>query len=222
MTVSKLTNNVKPLDEVDKINEIIDELDNANVAIDNSTITKNASDQLQTVAVKDNRSGNAIKTWTGTKAQYDAIVTKDANTLYNITDDTDVTLTLLEALYPVGSIYIGTMATCPLATLGIGTWQLVAVDRVLQGATDGAVVGTTVEAGLPNITGSTSSSVWVYKDSTGLISTTKTGGGYGGYSSGDLFTGYLGIDASRSSSIYGNSNTVQPPAYLVNIWERIS
>lgn len=28
MTVSKLTNNVKPLDEVDKINEIIDELDN--------------------------------------------------------------------------------------------------------------------------------------------------------------------------------------------------
>ena len=58
------------------------------VTIDNTTITENASDELQTVAVKDNRSGNAIKTWTGTKAQYDAITTKDANTLYNITDDT--------------------------------------------------------------------------------------------------------------------------------------
>ena len=57
------------------------------VDIDGVTITKNSSDEIQTVAVKDNRSGNAIKTWTGTKAQYDAIVTKDANTLYSITDD---------------------------------------------------------------------------------------------------------------------------------------
>ena len=30
----------------------------------------------------------------------------------------------------------------------------------------------------------------------------------------------LHIDASRSSSIYGNSTTVQPPAYVVNIWRR--
>ena len=29
-----------------------------------------------------------------------------------------------------------------------------------------------------------------------------------------------GIDASRSSSIYGQSSTVQPPAYVVNIWRR--
>lgn len=57
------------------------------VEIDNTTITENSSDQLQTVAVIDNRSGSAIKTWTGTRQQYDAIVTKDANTLYNITDD---------------------------------------------------------------------------------------------------------------------------------------
>ena len=76
------------------------------------------------MAVKDNRSGNAIKTWTGTRAQYNAITTKDANTLYNITDDSDITYSMLELLYPVGSIYIGTMATCPLATLGVGTWTL--------------------------------------------------------------------------------------------------
>lgn len=37
-------------------------------------------------SVVDNNSGN-LKFWSGTKAQYDAIVTKDANTLYNITDD---------------------------------------------------------------------------------------------------------------------------------------
>lgn len=92
------------------------------VAIDNSTITKNASDQIQTVGVKDVRTDNTLKTWTGTRAQYEAITTKDSNTLYNITDDTDVTSTLLDLLYPVGAVYIGTMASCPLATLGIGTW----------------------------------------------------------------------------------------------------
>ena len=82
----------------------------------------NTTYDIKAKSVVDTNSG-AVKFWTGTKAQYDAIVTKDANTLYNITDDTDVTLTLLDALYPVGAIYIGTMATCPLATIGVGTWQ---------------------------------------------------------------------------------------------------
>ena len=196
--------------------------------IDNKSITTNLSDELQTVGVIDqNNTSTAIKTWTGTRAQYDAIVSKDANTLYNITDDTDVTLTLLNALYPVGSIYIGTMANCPLATLGVGTWQLVATDRVLQGATDGSVVGTTVEAGLPNITGA-------FKQA-GQGDTTSTFDGFSGafYNKTSFSGKYVsatgtsgtggampGFDASRSSSIYGNSNTVQPPAYLVNIWER--
>lgn len=30
---------------------------------------------------------------------------------------------ILNILYPIGSIYIGTMAVCPLQTLGLGTWQ---------------------------------------------------------------------------------------------------
>ena len=193
--------------------------------IDGITITKNSDDELQTVAVIDqNNTSNGIKTWTGTRAEYDAIVTKDVNTLYNITDDTDVTLTLLDALYPVGSIYIGTMANCPLATLGVGTWQLVATDRVLQGATDGSVVGTTKEAGLPNITGTHSEISHISNWSNSGVFTGTTVSEYQGTSSGSNFgnrgTCTMYIDASRSSSIYGNSNTVQPPAYLVNIWER--
>lgn len=56
--------------------------------IDNLSITENSSDELQTVGVIDqNNTSNAIKTWTGTKAQYDAILSKDAETLYTITDD---------------------------------------------------------------------------------------------------------------------------------------
>lgn len=45
---------------------------------------------LHAVGVIDqNNTSNAIKTWTGTKAEYDAIVTKDANTQYTTTDETD-------------------------------------------------------------------------------------------------------------------------------------
>ena len=192
----------------------------SNVDIDNTTITENSSDQLQTVAVKDNRSGNAIKTWTGTRAQYDAITTKDSNTLYNITDDTDVTLTLLELLYPVGSIYIGTMATCPLATLGVGTWQLVASDRVLQGAGTGQTVGDTVEAGLPNITGQISSVAYATQTNGALIINSLGAYNQSGSSTSLKGATVISLDASNSNSIYGNSNTVQPPAYIVNIWER--
>ena len=55
--------------------------------LDNKTITQNSSSQLQAIGVIDQRTSSAVKTWTGTKAQYDALSTKDSNTLYNITDD---------------------------------------------------------------------------------------------------------------------------------------
>lgn len=55
---------------------------------DNTSITKNASDKLQTVGVIDQNSGNAIKKWTGTKAEYIALGTPhDANTDYEVIDD---------------------------------------------------------------------------------------------------------------------------------------
>lgn len=93
--------------------------------------------------------------------------------------------------------------------------------------------GTTVEAGLPNITGSltstaasggsgpfraTSNSV----TSRGALSTTAISATYCGYSKYDGQEYSIWFNAADSSSIYGSSNTVQPPAYLVNIWQRIS
>jgi hypothetical protein len=105
-------------------NVTIDLDSGGSVDVDNKSITTNASDQIQAIGVINSRdSSTAIKTWTGTKAQYDAITTKDSATLYNITDDTDVNLTILEALYPVGSVYITTAGSCPLSTLISGsTW----------------------------------------------------------------------------------------------------
>jgi hypothetical protein len=55
--------------------------------LDGKTITKNSSEELQAIGVIDSNSGGAVKTWSGTTDEYRAISTKDANTLYNITDD---------------------------------------------------------------------------------------------------------------------------------------
>lgn len=133
-------------------------------------------------------------------------------------------LSNLQSVYPVGSLYIGITDTCPIASL-FGTWEKVAEGLCLQGATGSQVVGETVEAGLPNITGrfgvvgSSSAVGW----NSGV---TNTGAFYRVDGIGDhgtasaSGTGGFGFDASRSSSVYGKSNTVQPPAYLVNVWKR--
>lgn len=125
-------------------------------------------------------------------------------------------VTLLSDLYPVGSLYIGTQTTCPLETLISGsTWELVAQDKALWTG-DGTNANTTINAGLPNITGS------LYGVRSGGVS-----GAFGSVStSKDIdagttyFSNTLNFNASRSSSIYGASDTVQPPAYVVNVWRR--
>ena len=127
----------------------------------------------------------------------------------------------IEALYPVGSIYIGTTATCPVASM-FGTWEKVSEGRVLQGASSSQTAGKTVEAGLPNIKGK-----FTANDITDNVTTPTTSGalyathdGARDASNGQNTGWSINFDASRSNAIYGKSNTVQPPAYLVNIWRR--
>lgn len=188
--------------------------------IDNSSITMNSSSKMQASGVKDVRTSNTLKTWTGTRAQYEAIATKDANTLYNITDDTDATASLLDLLYPVGAVYIGTMDVCPLATLGIGTWELVAADRVLQGAGTRGSVGTTINESLPNIKGSISSVAYATQQNGALIINSLGGYNQSGSSASLKGSTEIKFDASNSSSIYQDDAPVQQDAYLVNIWRR--
>ena len=189
----------------------------------------NSTYDIKAKSVVDTNSGK-VKFWTGTKEEYDAITTKDPATLYNITDDSDVTFQLLELIYPVGSIYIGTMSVCPLQTLGLGTWQLKAQDMVLQGAGTKGVVKTELPQNvkLPNITGNIGM-VMYKRDAAqtfnGSFSITSRNDD-GGYSAGSNM-GEVGINfnASRSSSVYSGDGTdteIQQSAYLVNIWERTS
>ena len=92
--------------------------------------------------------------------------------------------------------------------------------RFLQGHETGKNVGDRLEAGLPNITGhirAISENIQTPNEgiATGafyLIGTLPNLGvsqNFGGKLS------YVNFDASRSSRVYGNSTTVQPPAVVV-------
>ena len=128
--------------------------------------------------------------------------------------------------YPVGSVYQSTDPTSPAALFG-GTWEQIASERVLMGASSSHAAGSTVEAGLPNITGTANGGVL-------SVSTPSSDGAFGGkyYNTttrhgggdkGDWFSTYdRTFDASKSNAIYGRSATVQPAAYYVHIWRRVA
>lgn len=149
-----------------------------------------------------------------------------------LTVDADGTLSADSALaaYPVGSIFQTVSTTSPAALFG-GTWQEIAFNRVLMGAGNAYAAGTTVEAGLPNITGSlreanADSSPFrgskASLKSSGALKFVEINTSWGGYSGGSGSTYDVYFDASRSNSIYGRSATVQPAAYYVHIWKRVA
>nr|DAL15603.1 MAG TPA_asm: Receptor Binding Protein [Caudoviricetes sp.] len=123
--------------------------------------------------------------------------------------------------YPVGSIFQTVSSASPAALFG-GTWQEIAQNRVLMGASYSHAAGTTVEAGLPNITGSFVADV---KKGEHKVSGAFTAGNeiastgeYNNFS--DVYK--FSLDASKSNAIYGRSATVQPAAYYVHIWRRVA
>ena len=151
-----------------------------------------------------------------------------------LTVDADGTLSADSALaaYPVGSIYQSTDPTSPAALFG-GTWEEIASDRVLMGASRSHAAGTTVKAGLPNIAGSLSETSNNGKaspfrgnknaiSSIGALAVTEASSPFCGFAGYEGSVYDISFDASRSNSIYGSSDTVQPAAYYVHIWRRVA
>lgn len=123
--------------------------------------------------------------------------------------------------HPVGSIYQSTDATSPAALFG-GTWEQIASERVLMGASSTHAAGTTAKAGLPNITGSFPTTTYGsnYNKTSGAFSLGSRLTGNGEDSNSSFNSYYVSFDASSSNAIYGRSKTVQPAAYYVHIWRR--
>lgn len=136
----------------------------------------------------------------------------------------------LLAAHPVGSIYQTISPENPAVTFGGGTWEKIAQDRVLMGASNTHPAGTTVEAGLPNITGTAIFRPYNSQYKTGLI--WKSTGAFSDKkdnteSSESIATDGFAthnqtfyFDASASNPVYGASDTIQPPAYFTYTWLR--
>lgn len=122
--------------------------------------------------------------------------------------------------------------TSPAALFG-GTWQEIAQNRALMGASYAHAAGTTVKAGLPNIAGSLSETSNNGKSSPfrgnknaissiGALTVTEVSSPFCGFAGYEGSAYDISFDASRSNPIYGRSNTVQPAAYYVHIWRRVA
>ena len=169
-----------------------------------------------------NLKAGAASTDAVNKSQMDSAISSANSTI--TTAYQNYVKTVLGTIYPVGSVYIGTQNTCPMASLISGsTWTLVSSGKALWTGT-GSNGNTTINAGLPNITGAfnhqcfmnwgTGTESGALYTGSGGSSTQNAGGSDGGN------TQTIAVDASKSNSIYGNSTTVQPPAYVVNVWRR--
>ena len=155
------------------------------------------------------------------KAMLDSLQAEVDSRSFYTKAEIDQKLANLE-LYPVGSIYQSTAPTSPAALFG-GSWEVIASERVLMGASSTHAAGTTVKAGLPNITGTLSDimgSFYASPSGSGAFSVKGIGRSLENGSSGNY--GNISFDASKSNAIYGRSSTVQPAAYYVHIWHRVA
>lgn len=140
----------------------------------------------------------------------------------------EIPVVMLDLFYPVGTVYISadkskTKADFPF--MKYGAWEEIPANLCLQTG-NASEVGTQRSAGLPNITGRMTSVMWyanavnngVYKYERENL---KHGMDLQDYNGADRWLNYwVYFNAANSNSIYGSSNTVQPPAYMVRAWVR--
>lgn len=140
---------------------------------------------------------------------------------------------LIDIFYPIGTVYISADATKTEADfefMKYGTWEKVPNAYCIETASDSTKAGSTVKAGLPNITGELALDRVGYSESSavyakGALSATSTttklpNNGASAYNL-DQHPKTIEFNASKSNALYGGSTTVQPNAYFVNAWKRI-
>ena len=125
---------------------------------------------------------------------------------------------ILGKVYPTGSIYVSINNTTPFQDIdgrgtSFGTWTLIGQGKTLWGYDGSKTPGTNISAGLPSLPNHTHTytrSIW---------------SNHGEHDPGSSHRGGDGTDTTSSTTwsshaIYGNSDTVQPPAVVVCFWQR--
>lgn len=136
------------------------------------------------------------------------------------------TINLIDTFYPVGTVYMSadkskTKADFPF--MQYGTWEEVPANLCLQTG-PASETGTQRSAGLPDIKGRVIQLMWQgVAVNNGAYTFTKENDepfNMNKIDAGGWFSYKAFFNASNSNSIYGSSDTVQPPAYIVRAWMR--
>lgn len=134
---------------------------------------------------------------------------------------------LVDLFFPVGSIIARDDDTEP-EILSYGKWEKIGENRVLQGAGGDRLAGSDVEAGLPNVYGyiearkwETGSNIFSSDGKLFTVSDSTNTNNSGSITEKVQKLDRAEFDASKYNPIYGNSDTVQPPAHIVTFWKRI-
>ena len=254
--VNKITSPITPLGEIDKINEVIDQVNTNTTDITGKQATLVSGTNIKTINNTSLLGSGNIDIQGGVTTEYVRHIGEIVTSTIPLTDSglhlLDGALISGSGIYSDFVAYIsGLVSNYPDLFISESDWQtsittygvcgkfvydsvnntvrLPKITGIIEGTTDVTALGDLVEAGLPNIIGYTS---WqangIYKGSFGNASANNTNNGalyvsgsgkYGGVgaSGDDNTTGgtQINIDASRSSSIYGNSTTVQPQTIKV-------
>ena len=128
-------------------------------------------------------------------------------------------------VYPVGSIYFSTASTCPLQSLGIGTWNKVGTSLTLSVNTSVPVKGNGQALGLIGENNVVrylySGGVYPGVDREGLLIPSNIGGAAGAWSGSE--SGYRGgtlVGISTNASNSGVVGTVTRTQITVNVFQR--
>lgn len=176
-------------------------------------ITAGTSGDVEPIWAKDNTTSDASCKW----AVYMPVLKDDLKSYV-----ADAIKSALLAVFPVGTIIETKLDVNPGTYIG-GTWEELPANLCLQTG-NASEAGTQRSAGLPDIKGHMVQLMW--KDvavNNGAYTFTKGNdepfhmykdGADGWFSYHEYF------NASTSNPIYGSSDTVQPPAYIVRAWVR--
>ena len=126
---------------------------------------------------------------------------------------------LLNTLYSVGSLFFSTAGTCPLQSLGIGTWNKVGTSLTLSVNTSVPVKGTGLSLGLNN--GSQNVGITGYAQAAVKTTSTHAYGvniGTNASSNDGNYGNALGVTTDSSKS--GIAGTVTRTQITVNVFQR--
>lgn len=201
----------------------------ANEAKNSATSASSSASTATTKATEASNSASAAAKSAQDAAKFDPSSYYTKEQTYTRTEIDDKLETMIDLFYPVGTIYISadknkTKADFPF--MQYGTWTEVPANLCLQTGM-ASEAGTQRRAGLPNITGMMSSIMWhsILSDKLGVYTVERenvnTGLNIPGYPGNDAWLNFrVFFNASRSNPIYGSSDTVQPPAYMIRAWIR--